>query len=111
MALVKKDNFELVAQKVTEIGVTHIVPILCEHSEKRKLNTERLNKIVIRGTSIKRKITRHKRDKNIYKITVAWPPSNTNIPIKNKIKTKINEITGVCLNTSLSLISELCISS
>jgi 16S rRNA (uracil1498-N3)-methyltransferase len=49
-ALVKKDNFELVAQKVTEIGVTHIVPILCEHSEKRKLNTERLNKIVLEAS-------------------------------------------------------------
>lgn len=50
MALVKKDNFELVAQKVTEIGVTHIVPILCEHSEKRKLNMERLNKILVEAS-------------------------------------------------------------
>lgn len=50
MALVKKDNFELIAQKVTEIGVTHIVPILCEHSEKRKLNFERLNKIVLEAS-------------------------------------------------------------
>ncbi len=50
MALVKKDNFELVTQKVTEIGVTHIIPILCEHSEKRKLNFERLNKIVLEAS-------------------------------------------------------------
>ncbi len=50
MALVKKDNFELVTQKVTEIGVTHIIPILCEHSEKRKLNLERLNKIVLEAS-------------------------------------------------------------
>lgn len=50
MALVKKDNFELIAQKVTEIGVTHIVPILCEHSEKRKLNMERLNKIILEAS-------------------------------------------------------------
>jgi 16S rRNA (uracil1498-N3)-methyltransferase len=50
MALVKKDNFELIAQKVTEIGVTHIVPILCEHSEKRKINMQRLNKILVEAT-------------------------------------------------------------
>ncbi len=50
MAMVKKDNFELISQKVTEIGVTHIVPILCEHSEKRKLNFERLNKIILEAS-------------------------------------------------------------
>lgn len=50
MALVKKDNFELIAQKVTEIGVTNIIPILCEHSEKRKLNMQRLNKILVEAT-------------------------------------------------------------
>lgn len=50
MALVKKDNFELVAQKATELGVNHIVPLLCEHSEKRKVNTERLKKILIEAT-------------------------------------------------------------
>lgn len=50
MALVKKDNFELIAQKVTELGVTHIVPVLCERSEKRKVNIERLQKIVIEAS-------------------------------------------------------------
>lgn len=50
MALVKKDNFELIAQKATELGVSHIVPILCEHSEKRKVNMERLKKIVIEAS-------------------------------------------------------------
>jgi 16S rRNA (uracil1498-N3)-methyltransferase len=50
MALIKKDNFELTAQKVTEIGVNHIVPILCEHSEKKKINIERLEKIVVEAS-------------------------------------------------------------
>lgn len=50
MAIVKKDNFELIAQKVTELGVTNIIPILCEHSEKRKLNMERLNKILVESS-------------------------------------------------------------
>ncbi len=47
VGLIKKDNFELVVQKASELGVTDIVPILCERSEKRKINTERLQKIVI----------------------------------------------------------------
>ncbi len=47
MALIKKDNFELVVQKAAEIGVTHIVPVLCEHSEKKKIRLDRLNKISI----------------------------------------------------------------
>ncbi|HEY0221036.1 MAG TPA: RsmE family RNA methyltransferase [Candidatus Paceibacterota bacterium] len=50
MALVKKDNFELIAQKVTELGVTNIVPILCEHSEKKKINLGRLKKIAVEAT-------------------------------------------------------------
>lgn len=50
IALLKKDNFDLIVQKATELGVTNIVPILCEHSEKRKLNIERMRKISIEAS-------------------------------------------------------------
>lgn len=50
MALLKKDNFDLVVQKATEIGVSNIIPIICEHSEKRKLNIERMRKIAIEAS-------------------------------------------------------------
>jgi 16S rRNA (uracil1498-N3)-methyltransferase len=50
MALVKKDNFEWAVQKMTELGVTNIVPIICEHSEKRKLNMDRMKKIAIESS-------------------------------------------------------------
>lgn len=47
LALIKKDNFEEVAQKAVEIGVSKIIPILSERSEKKLLNKERLEKILI----------------------------------------------------------------
>jgi 16S rRNA (uracil1498-N3)-methyltransferase len=44
-SMIKKDKFEWVVEKTTELGVTDIVPVLAEHSEKKSLNFERLNKI------------------------------------------------------------------
>lgn len=45
-SVLKKDNFEWVAQKATEIGVKEIVPIVCEHTVKTDLNFPRLKKII-----------------------------------------------------------------
>jgi 16S rRNA (uracil1498-N3)-methyltransferase len=50
MSLIKKDNFEWVAEKATELGVTDIIPVIAEHSEKKGLNIERLNKIVVEAS-------------------------------------------------------------
>ncbi len=47
LALIKKDSFEEVVQKAVEIGVNRIIPILSDRSEKKLLNKERLEKIVI----------------------------------------------------------------
>jgi len=44
-SVLKKENFELVIQKVSEIGITKIVPIISERTIKTNLNFERLNKI------------------------------------------------------------------
>lgn len=46
-ALVKKDNFETIAEKATELGVTDIVPLLAEHSEKKSVNEARLRRIIL----------------------------------------------------------------
>ncbi len=45
VALIKKDHFEWVVEKGTELGVSHFVPIIAERSEKKDLNMERLSKI------------------------------------------------------------------
>jgi len=44
-AIVKKDKFEWIVEKATELGVTDIIPINAERSEKKALNAERLRKI------------------------------------------------------------------
>ena len=45
-SVLKKDNFEWVAQKATELGVSKIVPVLADNSVKQNLRMDRLEKIV-----------------------------------------------------------------
>jgi 16S rRNA (uracil1498-N3)-methyltransferase len=41
------DRLEWFIEKCTEIGIDEITPLLCKHSERKKLNTERLEKKAI----------------------------------------------------------------
>lgn len=41
------DRFEWFAEKVTEIGVDEITPLLCDRSERKSVNSERIERIVI----------------------------------------------------------------
>ena len=41
------DRMEWLTEKLTEIGVNAIIPMLCERSERRVLKTERLHKIAV----------------------------------------------------------------
>lgn len=50
MSLVKKDTFETVIRTCTELGVTQIVPVIAERSEKKNLNEERLKIISIEAS-------------------------------------------------------------
>jgi len=40
------DRYEWFLEKATEIGVSEITPIICEHSERKIIKTERYNKII-----------------------------------------------------------------
>lgn len=46
LALIKKDNFEMVLEKATELGVSRIVPVQADRSEKKGVNYERALKIL-----------------------------------------------------------------
>jgi 16S rRNA (uracil1498-N3)-methyltransferase len=40
------DRFEWFIEKATEIGVDEITPVICDHSERRHLRTDRLEKVI-----------------------------------------------------------------
>ena len=43
----KSNRFEWFLEKVTEIGISSIYPVICNHSEKKTLNIDRAKKILI----------------------------------------------------------------
>ncbi|MCG9910425.1 MAG: 16S rRNA (uracil(1498)-N(3))-methyltransferase [Flavobacteriales bacterium] len=45
--LKSNDRFEWFLEKATELGVSEIVPLLCEHSERVKCNTERWQRVIL----------------------------------------------------------------
>ena len=48
------NRFEWFLEKATEIGINAITPVICSRSERKKINLERCNKIII--TAIKQSI-------------------------------------------------------
>ncbi|MCM1309457.1 MAG: 16S rRNA (uracil(1498)-N(3))-methyltransferase [Bacteroides sp.] len=41
------DRMEWLTEKLTEVGVNRLIPLLCDRSERRELKTERLEKIAV----------------------------------------------------------------
>ena len=52
------DRFEWFLEKATEIGIDEITPIICEHSERKILKPDRLEKIIV--SAIKQSIKAYK---------------------------------------------------
>lgn len=52
VAILKHNNFDLALQKATELGVNHVVPLLCDRSEKHSVNMNRLKKIAIEASEL-----------------------------------------------------------
>lgn len=42
----KNDRFEWFLEKATEIGITKITPIICDHSERRKVKLDRFERVL-----------------------------------------------------------------
>jgi 16S rRNA (uracil1498-N3)-methyltransferase len=40
------DRYEWFLEKVTELGIAEITPILCDHSERKQIKTDRFDKII-----------------------------------------------------------------
>lgn len=51
------DRFEWFLEKATEIGISEITPILCEHSERKTIKLERYNRIL--QSSLKQSLQYH----------------------------------------------------
>lgn len=49
-SLLKKDKSEWVVQKATELGATHIVPIISDRTEKTGFDKERMEKIAVEAS-------------------------------------------------------------
>ena len=41
------DRYEWFLEKATEIGITEITPLLCDHSERKQIKTDRFDKILL----------------------------------------------------------------
>ncbi|MFN8285680.1 MAG: RsmE family RNA methyltransferase [Chitinophagales bacterium] len=51
------DRFEWFIEKVTEIGIHEITPVICERSERKELRIDRLDKILVSATKQSLKYT------------------------------------------------------
>lgn len=79
-SILKKENFELVAQKVTEIGVSHIYPLLSARTLKQNIKEERLAKIIKEASEQSERGT----------IPALHPPVEFKTVIKNLNKNDLN---------------------
>tara|TARA_B100002051_G_scaffold265885_1_gene292355 strand:+ start:128 stop:838 length:711 start_codon:yes stop_codon:yes gene_type:complete len=78
---IKSNYFSFMVQKATELGITKFIPIIFERSVVRKINLDRLNKIIIEASEQSNRIN----------IPLLERPQNLDEFLSNNIK-KINLI-------------------
>jgi 16S rRNA (uracil1498-N3)-methyltransferase len=91
-AILKRENFELVIEKATELGVKEIVPLITDRTIKTNLNLKRLEKIAQEASEqCERGIVPHIDSPKIFKDTLREIKNNstflfdkTGIPISSK---------------------------
>jgi len=106
-AVVKKDNFEFIVEKATELGVTDIIPVIAERSEKKAVNMERLNKIAIEASE-----QSGRGDVPVVHSTISFKEAidearstnngeirNSNIEIRNKSESQNTKLKTIAFHT------------
>ena len=97
----KNDRFEWFVEKATELGISQITPIVCEHSEKKKINTERLERILI--SSLKQSNQFFKPEINSINTFENFILNNedqlfmANLKTSNKLSEKLFTKSNICL--------------
>ena len=87
-------RFEWFLEKATEIGIDEITPIICQRSERKKINIQRCNRILI--SSIKQSLKFYKPKLN--------EPSNFSDFIKEKLEG--DKLIAHCLKTEKNKINK-----
>lgn len=72
------DRYEWFLEKATEIGISEITPIICDHSERKQVKTERFDKIIQSAM---------KQSNQLY-----LPKLNNPVSFKDFIKLKTNSL-------------------
>ena len=94
-------RFEWFVEKATELGISQITPLICEYSEKKKINTERLERILI--SSLKQSNQFFKPEINSINTFENFILNNedqllmANLKTSNKLSKKIFTKPNICL--------------
>tara|TARA_B100000700_G_C15013097_1_gene841972 strand:+ start:1155 stop:1769 length:615 start_codon:yes stop_codon:yes gene_type:complete len=100
---IKSNYFNFMIQKATELGVTKFYPIISERTIVRKINPDRLNKIIIEASEQSNRITIPKIEKTTTLEKFLEKNSSMNIIFgdlntdKKNINTKILKNLPVCI--------------
>lgn len=102
-SLIQKQEFELLAEKASEIGISSLTPLIAERSQLKTINLERIKKIVKQSAEQSKKIlipkinpaTKIEKINQGIKIVLSQEGKNI-LEIKDKIKSsnEISLITG-----------------
>ena len=94
-------RFEWFVEKATELGINQITPIISDYSEKRKVNTERLERIIIssmkQSNQCYRPILNTIVDYKTFILNNKEEKIIANLKTNNKLQKKLLETNNLCL--------------
>jgi len=94
-------RFEWFVEKATELGINQITPIISHYSEKRKVNTERLERIIIssmkQSNQCYRPILNTIVDYKTFILSNKEEKIMANLKNKNKLQKKLLKSNNLCL--------------